>query len=420
MININNKSWEQLSFSDIEAFLVNGEESTFFEFKEDRETNEKLIKEIVAFSNTYGGYIFLGINDKKEIAGCSAWDEQRIHATIHDSIIPTPIFDTKKLTRADGTVVYVIKIEEGPLPPYVNSKGQIFERLSSGSFPVKDSGKLTLFYNKHADAINKIKNKIELPELVFSNQLPHNFCGYLDMGFSLVCSEMTALQKHPFDYDFSQVVEYLKSIGLAKFSISRVGEAYQISFGDLSLKDNNGNEQLIDAGLNNYIEIMRDGSIRCRIFLSANVGTSIVPIYRLIVFNSEFQNIYRLIFEQDLGNSFIYAQKYIKLTVIKQFVPVFGVYKDHNTNDCFQPMSDAHNDKYGGNLVIIGNRIPWNGYEVIDKRYLTDKKIAWSVDNLLRELFDNKYHDLGFIDLGPLKTISEKQKEKEISTIKQD
>lgn len=58
MININNKSWEQLSFSDIEAFLVNGEESTFFEFKEDRETNEKLIKEIVAFSNTYGGYIF--------------------------------------------------------------------------------------------------------------------------------------------------------------------------------------------------------------------------------------------------------------------------------------------------------------------------------------------------------------------------
>lgn len=410
MVNLNNKSWDQLTFSDIEAFLVDGEENTFFEFKEDRETNEKLTKEIVAFSNTYGGYVLLGVSDNKTIGGCTSWNEQRIHTLIHDSVLPTPIFNVKKLTREDGITIYVIKVEEGPLPPYITSKGQIYERLSSGAFPVKDSGRLTLFYNKRNDAINKIQNKIELPELIVSKLFPNNFCGYLDMGFSLTCSEETVLQKHFYDYDFTPVVECLKKEGYDKFSISRVGGAYQISLGGLSLKDESGNEYLIDAGMNNCMEIMWDGSVRSRYTLSANLGTAIVPIHSLIVFSGVFSEIYKIIFEQDLRDSFIYAQKYEKLTVLKQFTPVFGVYKDRDSKeDDFQLMSDTHNDKFGGNSIIIGNRIPWNGYDVIDRRRLNEQGKDSFVDSLLHELFDIKYEALGFIDFSPLKKIRGKK-----------
>mgnify|MGYP002624608477 CR=1 FL=1 len=408
MININNKSWDQLSFSDIEAFLTDGEENTFFEFKEDRETNEKLTKEIVAFSNTYGGYVLLGVNNDKSISGCSAWNEQRIHTLIHDSVLPTPIFDVKKLTREDGITIYVIKVEEGPLPPYVTNNGQIYERLSSGAFPIKDSGRLTMFYNKRNDAINIIRNKIEMPELTVSNPFPNNFCGYVDMGFSLTCSEETVLQKHFYDYDFTLVVEHLRKEGYDQFSISQVGGAYQISLGGLSLKDESGNEYLINAGLNNYMEIMWDGSVRSRYSLYANVGTPIVPIHSLIVISGVFREIYKIIFEQDLRDSFIYAQKYEKLTVLKQFTPVFGVYKDlDKKEDDYQLMSDTHTNKYGGNSIIIGNRIPWNGYNVIDRRWLNEQGKDFSVDSLLHELFDVKYQALGFIDFSPLKTIRE-------------
>ena len=347
MVNINNKNWDQLSFSDVEAFLIDGEENTFFEFKEDREPNEKLTKEIVAFSNTYGGYVLLGVSDNKSIGGCTAWNEQRIHTTIHDSVLPTPIFDVKTLTRADGITIYVIKVEEGPMPPYITSKGQIYERLSSGSFPVKDSGQLTLFYNKRTDAISRIRNKIELPELTFPNQFPNNFCGYIDMGFSATYSEDTVFQKHFYQYDLSSVVDLLKKDGYDQFSVSRVGDAYQISLGGLSLKDDNGKEYLMDAGLNNYIEIMWDGSIRSRLALYANAGTAIVPAYGLIVFNSLFREIYKLIFEKDLQDNFIYAQRYVKLTVLKQFTPIFGVYKDNivdsliGGSNVFQSSSDS-------------------------------------------------------------------------------
>lgn len=70
-------------------------------------------------------------------------------------------------------------------------------------------------------------------------------------------------------------------------------------------------------------------------------------------------------------------------------------------------MSDTHTNKYGGNSIIIGNRIPWNGYNVIDRRRLNEQGKDFSVDSLLRELFDIKYQALGFIDFSPLKTIRE-------------
>lgn len=108
MININNKDWNHLCADDVCSFLLGGgEENFFFEFKADQEKNSKLIKEISAFANTYSGYLFLGVNDDKTIGGCLEWTEQRIHATIHDSISPTPIFDVKKF-EIDGKTIYII------------------------------------------------------------------------------------------------------------------------------------------------------------------------------------------------------------------------------------------------------------------------------------------------------------------------
>lgn len=104
MININNKDWNHLCANDVRSFLLGGgEENFFFAFKADQETNPKFVKEISAFANTYGGYLFLGINDDKTIGGCLEWTEQRIHATIHDSMSPTPIFDVKKF-EIDGKI----------------------------------------------------------------------------------------------------------------------------------------------------------------------------------------------------------------------------------------------------------------------------------------------------------------------------
>mgnify|MGYP000519584545 CR=1 FL=1 len=116
MVNINSKPWEELQFKDVQDYLSDPDsnENCFFEYKIDKVEPAKLVKEISAFANTYGGYIFLGVDDNKNIVGCTAWNEQRIHITIHNGITPTPQFDVKCFS-ADDKIIYVIKIEEGAM-----------------------------------------------------------------------------------------------------------------------------------------------------------------------------------------------------------------------------------------------------------------------------------------------------------------
>lgn len=56
MININNKRWDKITAHDIQKVLSGtDDESFFFEFKSDDEEPNKLVKEISALANTYGG-----------------------------------------------------------------------------------------------------------------------------------------------------------------------------------------------------------------------------------------------------------------------------------------------------------------------------------------------------------------------------
>ena len=193
------RNLDRLTARDIQIALSgNDDESFFFEFKSDDEDPSKLVKEISALANTYGGYIFLGVNDDKSVGGCKKWTEQRIHTTIHDSLSPTPNFDVRRF-KIEGKTVFVIKVEEGTLPPYITGKGAIYERLSSGSFPIKDSAKLTQLYNKRADQEARVKSKIEFGDGDIDVNIAHtnNLCGYIDIGFSVTCSEDTYLQKNP-------------------------------------------------------------------------------------------------------------------------------------------------------------------------------------------------------------------------------
>ena len=100
-----------LTPADIQSAIseIDFDESFYFELKDDRVAPKKIMEEISAFSNTFGGYIFLGVSNNKQIEGCVEWNEQRIHAAIHDSITPTPSFDVKKFT-VDTNVVLPSRI----------------------------------------------------------------------------------------------------------------------------------------------------------------------------------------------------------------------------------------------------------------------------------------------------------------------
>lgn len=403
MININNKPWSKLRSTDIQKFLSGTEdENFFFEFKADEETPAKLVKEISAFANTYGGYILLGINDDKTIGGCEKWTEQRIHAAIHDSLTPIPNFDVKKFI-IDEKRIFVIKIEEGIMPPYITNKGQIFERVSSGSFPVKESSRVTQMLQKRNDQLIRIKNKIELPEIQITNQTPSNLFGYLDFGFSLTCSEKLKLEQDFYKIEIHPIADYIKSV-VTDFSISLVGGSYLFSLGKITPRADNDTNSPVIAGINNFIEIMYDGSVRGRVLLFGPDNSTCADITLMIYFQQVvFKKIYSMLVGNELQKIFIQAHKYEKLTVLKQFEPMYCCESGLSDGDktVLEKYLKRHKECYGNNLVIESDRFPKNDYVVIDRRYFSNRSIKYNVENLVVELFDSVYFNLGYIEPMP-------------------
>lgn len=397
MILINNKEFSKLKFSDVETFLDNTDldESFFVEFKNDKVTTKGLAKEICAFSNTFGGYIFLGVEDDKNITGCTEWTEEKINNTIRDLINPNPSFDIKKICK-NGKKIYVIRIDEGVNPPYITNAGIIFERISSSSNPVRNSANINRILEKRKDNIKKIENKIYIEPI---KENINNLCGYLDFGFSVLSRDISKITKKLLNADFEKVSNILKETK-SPYSISKVGYSICITIGAPKC-GNDHSELLVPAGLDHFMEILPDGSVRGRIiFTSPTDGnkSNIISSGVISMMYSFFKDVYASIFDEKFCSNFIEARKYEKLTVLKMFEPKIISNPKDEFYEKFEQFSVQHNNKYGSNIVINSNRIPMNDFYVIDKKTLQERKIKYNDENLFNELFGTSYHLLGYID----------------------
>lgn len=397
MILINNKELSKLKFSDVEIFLDNTDldESFFVEFKNDKVTTKGLAKEICAFSNTFGGYIFLGVEDDKNITGCTEWTEEKINNVIRDLINPNPSFDIKKLIRNEQKI-YVIRIDEGVNPPYITNSGIIFERISSSSNPVSDSATINRILEKRKDNIKKIENKIYIEPI---KENINNLCGYLDFGFSVLSRDISKITKKLLNADFEKVSNILKETK-SPYSISKVGYSICIMIGAPKC-GNDHFDILVPAGLNHFMEILPDGSVRGRIVFIAptdGVNSNVIASGVVSMMYSFFKEVYASIFKDNFCSNFIEARAYEKLTVLKMFKPKILSNTDDEFYEKFEQFDVQHNNKYGSNIIINSNRIPMNDFYVIDKKALQERKIKYNDENLFNELFGTAYYLLGYVD----------------------
>ena len=302
MININGKDWNELSASDISTMLSEQdlEESFYFEFKDDKVATKKVAEEISAFANTFGGYVILGVSDKKSIEGCTLWNEQRIHTMIHDAITPTPSFDVKRFT-CNGSVIYVIRIDEGSEPPYITSSGKIFERLSSGSFVVKDSVRLSQIYAKRESLLAKMEKKISIP--AFAEKIT-NVYGYIDSGFVFIPKDSQKVLDAFNKADLNTITKKLAS-GAEVENLTYVGNSILYVPGGLSTKEGH-----LPAHANNFLEIMADGSARMRILLwnNDNENSEVNMVYASSLMK-KYRDVYRSVMGDLLASTMAYAKK---------------------------------------------------------------------------------------------------------------
>lgn len=73
-----------MDLTELKVIISRGEDSRH-QFKEDIRNHDSLSAEMVAFSNSRGGQIFIGVSNKGDLTGLSSKDIDRINQLISNS-----------------------------------------------------------------------------------------------------------------------------------------------------------------------------------------------------------------------------------------------------------------------------------------------------------------------------------------------
>lgn len=135
----------------IQDYLIQNESKTL-EFKENAKNLFGIVKTVIAFANTAGGILLVGVKDKtKEIIGVpdALYEEERIANAISDSVAPLIIPDIEIHTYRDRELV-VIRVPHAAGPFYLKAEGEkkgVYIRFGSTNRIADDEmlGSLKLF-----------------------------------------------------------------------------------------------------------------------------------------------------------------------------------------------------------------------------------------------------------------------------------
>lgn len=114
------------------ALIKQGENSAV-EFKESAVRKESIAKEMVAFSNTFGGSILIGISDQSQISGLNAAQndiEEWVMNIARNNVIPS-ISPQLSLLKIDGKIICLIEVNKGKNKPYQTNENKYLVRVGS-------------------------------------------------------------------------------------------------------------------------------------------------------------------------------------------------------------------------------------------------------------------------------------------------
>jgi predicted HTH transcriptional regulator len=118
--------------------LLSQPESKTLEFKQDLSSPKPILKTLVAFANTAGGRLIVGVDDGKNIVGVDdpLDAEERICNRIADAIFPRLVPNVELMTVDNKTLLIVEVYLSGSRPHWLRAEGQesgVYVRLGSSN-----------------------------------------------------------------------------------------------------------------------------------------------------------------------------------------------------------------------------------------------------------------------------------------------
>ena len=130
---------------DLQKIICNGESSSV-QFKERLPHIDSLAHEIIAFSNSHGGIILFGVNDKTgNINGLSFNEIREINQQLVNAAsqkVYPPVYLTTETVRAGDDALVAVYIEEGASKPYKDVNGTVYIKNGADKRKVTSNNEL--------------------------------------------------------------------------------------------------------------------------------------------------------------------------------------------------------------------------------------------------------------------------------------
>ncbi|SFT08954.1 AlbA family DNA-binding domain-containing protein [Halostagnicola kamekurae] len=165
MINYNpfEKPLSEIDSDDI--YELDVPEGYYYEYKRSLIGKEDIAKSVSSFANTYGGLLFLGVEENDDTNkpedrftlsnGDSSKYKETVRNAVKEYVSPPPRFTTHTFDgfSEDGGEGYVILVDvpESQITPHINNNGCVYRRTGEGSDPYRpltDPGVLDDLHNR--------------------------------------------------------------------------------------------------------------------------------------------------------------------------------------------------------------------------------------------------------------------------------
>jgi ATP-dependent DNA helicase RecG len=153
----------QITDSKISDLLRQGENSSI-EFKETLSRPESIAKEIIAFANTQGGTLIIGVSDSGVIKGLEVEDTEEYFSNVaRNNIIPAIDVQVEKIVLDDKNIT-VVTVPKGRDKPYQTLNHQFLIRVGSTNRVATQSELMRLFQQSgifHYDGVGLENSSIK-------------------------------------------------------------------------------------------------------------------------------------------------------------------------------------------------------------------------------------------------------------------
>lgn len=188
------KAIKSLESADLDV-LKTVREGWHVEYKRELVNAKALAKAVSAFANTYGGWLFLGVEEQSKdvpvagsFLGIPERDVnaflQRLRQSVAEHLSSAPHFETKALRGpcpeiglVSGTSVIAVEIPASHTAPHIHKDGRIYRRVADSSDPKPETDRFILDQlGRRADPIREATRKWVTRDPEFSKgeeQIPY-------------------------------------------------------------------------------------------------------------------------------------------------------------------------------------------------------------------------------------------------------